>query len=56
MVEINETVNLNKYINTVVRGEYFSLFPNISLGKNFPLFEDLGKSLAILKLHPFINV
>ena len=27
--------------------EYFSLFPKMALGKGFPLFKDLGKSLAI---------
>ena len=33
--------------------------PNISMGKSFPAMENLGKSLAILKLNliiPFVNV
>ena len=33
------------------RSEYFSLFPTNSMGKNVPHMEDLGNSLAILKLN-----
>ena len=43
----------------VIFGEYFLSIPNLSLGKGFPLLEDLGKSSIILKLKsifPFINV
>ena len=33
------------------RGDYVSLFPNISSVKGFPLLEDMGESLANLKLN-----